>query len=758
MPGRTPDMNPRPGRPEGGHRAARTSVVLAPGRARAAFPYSVFPGPAGRILLVMLALVGAACGKDATGPAQRPVAIAAVDGNAQFGLARATLELLLTVQLTDAGTGAPVKDIAVSWRVTSGPGASVTATKAATDEIGLASAQLTLGPAAGPYRVEATAPMLVGGPASFEANAIPQPSVQSIAPLVAAAGSTVVITGSNFHPVPGNNTVLFDGWRGTVTAAAPERLDVTVPRCVLTRDVNVTVAIGAVRTSSLRLRTVAAAVPVVTLARGQARVFTDPDDFDCLVFDGVPAGAEYLIVVQNAAQRVGFPVRFELNAITGAGAPATFAAARQPPVRREASDWELLLRRREQSLGRPGAAGASAASSGAGVTGPPPRVGDRRTFNVLKRDLTSRSITAEVRVVSQRAALYVDLQAPASGFTDADLVRLGAMFDDPIYATDVDVFGAPSDIDANGVVLMVFTPAVNELTERSASGFIAGYFYGCDLVAASRCKDTNSGEIVYSMVPDPSGQFSASRSKDTVLRTVPGVLAHEFQHMIHFGRRGGSLDVLWVAEGLAHAAEDIVGDVFLARGDAVTANDFRRPNHVRTQFFLGQTAATPLISEEAPGSLELRGAAWLFVKYLTGHYGGTDLLGRLTAMTGKGVPNITTATGQPWPSLLGAFAIAIWADDAPELAGVTIDSGYRFTNLDVRATLANVSGGYSLRPATLAWGDFQWSGTVASAGEEYTLIRVPAAAPPPFRLALTGLRGGRFDAATPVQLTVLRIR
>src|SRR5690606_6916213 len=141
---------------------------------------------------------------------------------------------------------------------------------------------------------------------------------------------------------------------------------------------------------------------------------------------------------------------------------------------------------------------------------------------------------------------YVDLDAPANGFTPQDLAGFGAIFDDPIYSTVAGLFGPPTDVDGNNRIIILFTPRVNALTERGAEGFVAGYFYGCDLVDANRCRDTNRAEIFYSMVPDPQGQFGDPRSRAVVQRTVPGILAHEFQHMIHFGQKG-SLDVLWLS-------------------------------------------------------------------------------------------------------------------------------------------------------------------------------------------------------------------
>ncbi len=756
MPGRSAELHLKPGHDTSAlSQLVHGPSVTAPGHTAHELRFRT---TLALLTLLLVCVPLAACSKDGTGPATRQVRIAAVDGDGQFGLAQATLELSLTAQVVDATSGSPVKDVSVTWRVVTGAGAAVTPAGPATDGAGMASARLRLGSATGEVQVEANATGMVSGPALFRARVVLQPTLQSVAPQSATAGSTVVITGSNFSDQPGDHTVLFGGLRGRVTAATATRLDVEVPRCALTRDVQLTVALGAVVSGALSVRTIAGAPPVLTLGVGQARTFSNAADFDCIALDGVPSRAEYLVLAQDVAQRVGYPSRLELQAIAAGGAPAALESRPVGPSSTVSSEWEWRLRAAERAFG-PGEAAGMTGSAQAGATAiTPPTVGDRRSFNVLTRDLKSKKITAEARVVSSRAALYIDTQTPAGAFTDADLTRFGQLFDDPIYATEVGIFGAPSDMDANGVVIIVFTPAVNELTDRNASGFIAGYFYGCDLVAATRCKDTNSGEIFYSMVPDPTGQFSGARSKDTVLRTVPGVLAHEFQHMIHFSRRGGSLDVLWLAEGLAHAAEDVVGEVFRVRGDAVTANEFQRPNHVRMQLFLARTTETALVSEDSPGSLELRGAAWLFTKYLMGHYGGNDLLGNITGMTGRGATNIVAATGRPWSTVLGEFAVASWADDAPELSGTTIDPRFRFSNLNVRAILTGIGGGYPLQPVVMPFGDFRWTGLVSSAGVSYVRLVAPATAPPRLHLALTGLRGAAFPAGSTVQLTVLRVR
>jgi hypothetical protein len=693
-----------------------------------------------------------ACG-DGTGPEDRRVTIGIADGNDQLGVASAFLEFPLRVRVVDATRGSTVKDVAVTWSVVAGSGATVTAINAESDDIGVASATLRLGPDTGTYRVEAAATGAVGGPATFSARAILAPVIEAISPAVVAAGASLIIDGRNFSTVVADNTVLFDGWRGRTTAATQSRLTVEVPACVLTRDAEVTVAIGGAYSNTMTVTTTAGAVPELTLTRGSHRTL-GATELACIAIPASQAGAEYLIIPQNAVQRVGLPLRIELSTIVGQTGPITVPARLAPSTTSAAVLWEDRIRARERELGGfSPLSGTDAVFARRAV----PEIGERRTFKVLTRDQESRSVTAEVRHISQRAILYVDVQAPANGFTPADLQRFGAQFDDPIYPIDTAVFGTPSDIDDNDRVIILFTPAVNALTDRTEQGFIAGYFYGCDLLTAARCADTNSGEIFYGVVPDPAGQFSAPRSKDTVLRNVPGVLAHEFQHMIHFHVRGGTLDVLWLSEALAHAAEDIVGEEYLKRGDAVSASDFRRPNLVRTQFYLRVPSLTTLVAEATPGTLEQRGAAWLFLKYLMGHYGDRTLLGRLTNTTSTGTANVLAATGRPWDTLLAEFAGATWAHESPELDGVQIATRLTFPNFDLRAALATLSGGFPLDPLRIAFGDYQFADEIAAASQDYYILG-GASPMPRMHLAYTGVRGGPFAAGAAPQLTILRIR
>ena len=170
------------------------------------------------------------------------------------------------------------------------------------------------------------------------------------------------------------------------------------------------------------------------------------------------------------------------------------------------------------------------------------------------------------------------------GRAGADVGRFGRVCADPILPVDVGVFGDPADIDGNGRIILLFTPRVNRLSPRGSDGFVAGFFFGLDLMP--ELNNSNAAEVFYVMVPDPSGRFGAARSLAVVLNTVPSILAHELQHMIHYNQRillrgAERSEALWLSEGLAQMAEELVGDELRRRGAPLAADQYQKGNGQR---------------------------------------------------------------------------------------------------------------------------------------------------------------------------------
>jgi hypothetical protein len=710
---------------------------------------------AARLTVIFIAgVLAGACGGEGSAPSTN-VELRVRAGDAQFGIPGSRLAEPFEVLATEPGSGAPVQGVPIDWTLLGAARGSLTVVDAETDEFGVSRAFLQFAADTGSFEVEANSARRIRSVPRFTARAIVRPRVDAVAPATAAAGATITITGADFHPTPSQNVVRFSGVRGDVLGGSAATLTVRVPGCVGDRLTSVVVEVGAVRSNpsgTLTTRGGAGTEPV-RLQVGQARTFSGAA-LGCIRLAGEP-GAEYLLMHQNAAERPAPRALFELSGFTDPLATAARITAGSAAfgTRDHAGSWELALRADEtgwHALSPPPVDIATAAASAALST---PAIGDRRDFKVLQADRQFGTVSAEVVHVSARALLYQDVRAPANGLTAADFTTLGQLFDDPIHATTTAAFGAPSDIDGNGRIIVLFTPRVNELTKASDPGFIAAFFYGCDLLERQRCAGSNRAEIFYSLVPDPTGAFGRRHSAQDVLRTVPAVLAHEFQHMIHFVQKNNTLDALWLSEGLAHAAEDLVADVFQARGQTQRAAEFRASNHQRARQFLNAVGSSALVTEASPGTLEMRGAAWLLVKYLTGHYGGQALFGSLTRSSLSGAANVGGAVSRPWPELLAEFGTALYATGT----GLPVEPRQTFNNFAPRSALS-LSGGYPLQVPSYPASAFLRESALATSTQEYGFLRVPAGGSGPVHLSLTGLRGGGFDSAARPQLTVLRTR
>jgi hypothetical protein len=655
----------------------------------------------------------------------------------------------LRVVVVHAGTGAVQRNIDVSWQVTQGSG-GVNPAASRTDEFGVATTWPVAG-AVGTFRVSATAASMQGATPSVEVRVVPRPTIADIQPAVFAAGEQVTITGSNFSPTAGENGVYFDGVPGRVVTATATELRVEVPACLPARPVAVRAGLGGVLSAVRPATSSGGTVIELSLAPGQVHVTMEAAALGCTRLTGSP-NAQYLITVHNGSGVFSPRRAFQVRTLATQPVVAATLLERAPRSASYAHDWELQLRQRERDLGAVATEMLPELRYAAAV-------GDRRQFNVLDRDYRFVQTTAEARHISSRAVIYVDVEA-IGAFSAGDLQSFGAVFDDPIYATNVAAFGEPSDLDGNQRIIILFTPKVNALTPRGqGSSYIAGYFYGCDLVSRAQCSGSNGGEIFYSIVPDPAGTWSDARSHANVMNAMPPVLAHEFQHMIHFARRGFSTDVLWLSEALAHTAEELVADVFAARGQTATESVFRLGNLLRAQLYLIDPGAASLVGIELPGSLQLRGAGWLFLKYLRGHYGGNELLRGLTGSANTGAANVAQQTNQPWNRLVTDFGVAIFADGAPTLQG-PLPQRYRFMNFNLRQAVSALSGGYPLQPTTGTWGDVFFAGELPSAAHEHFLFSAGSSSSDsqPLTLIVGGRRGVALTAQDDITLSIVRLR
>src|SRR3989441_520704 len=306
-------------------------------------------------------------------------------------------------------------------------------------------------------------------------------------------------------------------------------------------------------------------------------------------------------------------------------------------------------------------------------------------------------------------------------------------------------------------------------TECSTTGFVAGYFYGADLIFGQG----NNGEIFYSIVADPLGTLSCAHSVAQVNSLVPVTFIHEFQHMISFGqhylRRAGAPEVLWLNEGLSHFAEEMGGRRYLP--DTATFCDFvNGALHNAWQYF-NAPQDHYLLATEGIGTLAERGAMWLFVRYLVDQYAADqsltagDLVTRqLDQTTLTGAANVEHVTGRPFAETVAHWALANYVSDLPgftappELQYKVRKFRTDYPKLSARCPAPNgIPPSFPLAPATGPGEAVSLSDTLrAGSGKYFRALQSAGAIG--FTLLFSDGRGFALPDALAPRLNVIRIK
>jgi hypothetical protein len=425
----------------------------------------------------------------------------------------------------------------------------------------------------------------------------------------------------------------------------------------------------------------------------------------------------------------------------------------------------------------------------------PPRVsaaltpvvpGSQRTFKVCnvadppcdpRKPETFSTVTATALAVGTHIAIFVDNAAPPSGMTQADLDNMREVFDTLLYRTDTLAFGHESDIDNNGMVVVLMTNVMNQLVSRPQCtvSIIGGLFYGADLITAPPFTTGNNGEIFYSIVPDPAGTLSCPITVASVARLVPRTFVHEFQHMISFNQHylvnHRLPEDLWLNEGLSHYAEENGGRRFLP-DTATFCNYVFGDLYNAAQYFAGPQSYV-LVDTSGIGGLANRGAYWLFVRYLVDQLGPTlgspDSVTRRLDRTGlTGAANVSNvAGGTRFETILERWALANYLSDL-SLSGFATPPELQYTTWRFRTafpTMQNACGDSripSLLPLDTATHSFAGSALAASgmlhAGSgSYYLLQQPAGAPK-FTLLFSNSAGAALRATLAPRLNVIRLQ
>ena len=745
----------------------------------------------------LLVAVVAACHGDAAGPATRtPAALGAVSDLTRSAQVGTTLPATV-VSVTDA-RGRPVQGASVAFAVTAGNGL-VSPLVATTDANGQATTDWTLGTVVGANALTA----IVTGVAStvvFEATGTPGPvATISISPpslrLLSTVDSlrisarSIDVFGNATAPgptfVPRDPTLVSIDPNGTVHA--------------LRRGASTYVLVSAGQlTDSVLVTVLAPGQSVCTggsapteLAVGQVLTGISGNGF-CV--HASSADAEYALVPYFDSPVPGTTIQLEARPVGIGELPLTsttlFSAAPRAAAPTVTPDYDFETRLRDaervQMPERLAAArtwyrsGQTVARSLSTTT--VPAIGDLVTLNV-NASASGFCANPDYRVgrvaaVTDRAIVIADTANPPGGFTDAEYQSIGVTFDTLVDPTDRGAFGAPSDIDNNGHVLMFFTRAVNELTSSGANSVVLGFFYQRDLLPKvgppGPCAGSNQAEMFYLLVPDTAGTINSNkRSKAQVVSFTNGTVAHEYQHLINASRRmyvnnaGQTFEEKWLDEGLSHIAEEL--NYYAATGSSprqnIDASLFTNPTLVaayntfvvnntrRYQTYLATTETQgPISSNPGDDDLPTRGAIWSFLRYAADHLpAGSEnaFWFSLVNSSTSGVVNLTHALGVAPDSLMRDWAISVFLDDnAPN-----VDPRFQQPSWNMRSITTNNSTSLPFALFTRILHDGSTTNfQMVSNGVAFLRFTVPSG-----QDGLLALTSGGAPLPSTVQLAIVRV-
>lgn len=308
--------------------------------------------------------------------------------------------------------------------------------------------------------------------------------------------------------------------------------------------------------------------------------------------------------------------------------------------------------------------------------------------NILGNSCTDAKQLHDALVVAvlPHTIVLSDATSPAGGYTTAEMTAFGQSFDTLGYALDIANFGAPTDIDSNGRIAILFTPGVNVIPVPPGA-IIGGLFAARDLFPAdptTGCPGSNEGEMFYMPVPDPNSTINGNYVvKANVARPVLSTLAHEFQHLINAGRRiyvnnASDFEEVWLNEGLSHIAEELLyyrisgnaprsnidlGILQSSQAQVDAVNTYQLNNLGRLLTYMESPEINSPFSQV--DGLEMRGAIWQLLRYSADRKGGVEANTwfALVNSTLSGQPNFNSVFGDIITNSRD-WAVAQFVDDA----------------------------------------------------------------------------------------------
>ena len=539
---------------------------------------------------------------------------------------------------------------------------------------------------------------------SVDVRVGPRPSVTEISPSILAGGDTATVTGSAFGSTVAAVDVLVDGVRARVLAVTDSELTMEMPApasfpCRLTGDQEIVVDVDGLTTSA---RHPVAGAARRTLNVGESAALLG-EDAAC---NELSESGTYMISVFNTARSptitTGFRLEGSGTAVLGAAALAAIQPSRSTPETEEDPDplLESHLRILDENLRLAREAPASIARLGPDGLQAAETVGALRTFRIpdVDRNVCTHyeEITARAAFVGTHGVVWEDTAAPLAGQMDETWTEVGTEYDEIMHPVLLDYFGDPlvfdGRLDDNGFFYMIFSPRVNEFSERPALGFVAL----ADFVDRGTCASSDGGEIFYGRVPtEPGDGYDPGQIGDWKWRMRSTVI-HEVKHITSFANKldvdpaSPNLEEIGLEEATARLAEEFYGRALQGYAQAGNVGyeesiwcELRvGPNHPTcdqvpvnmAKHYAGINAylkAPAFLSPFGPvwgGDFSYYGSGWQWVRWAIDQSGLPEadvIKPLLREPVLAGAANLADKVGRPIPELLADYTLAFAIDDHP---------------------------------------------------------------------------------------------
>ncbi|MCA1800996.1 MAG: immunoglobulin domain-containing protein, partial [Rhodothermaceae bacterium] len=257
-------------------------------------------------------------------------------------------------------------------------------------------------------------------------------------------------------------------------------------------------------------------------------------------------------------------------------------------------------------------------------------------------------------VVDQMMNTLESSTKPQSYFPDKGVVEINR-----------EIFGNPPNIDNTGYLHVLVADVKDGWTEGEGGSFTAGFFDPVDLNVNN--SNSNAADIIY--IDALPGIYTQSRPANP--ERALGVLAHEYQHLIHANY--GSLNT-FMNEGQSEWAELLNG--FPGRGPAYLSE----PAELNRLIYTWRSGSADVLKDYQRASL--------LHSYIAERV-GPQATGSITRATQSGRPgyeSALSASGLGFEDVIAEFHTANWVNDT------SID-GNRFGYDDIRRSIVRVPFG-----------------------------------------------------------------